>query len=49
MNSCSVVILQQKETKFMVLDTNLPGNVDSSLSSLESDTINKGWLVSLIT
>jgi len=42
MNPCSVVILQQ-ETKVTVLDTDLLGNGDPSLSSSESDIVNQGW------
>ena len=42
---CSVVILQQKKTKFMVLDTNLLGDIDPSFSPSESDTFNQCWLI----
>ena len=45
MNPCSVVILQQ-ETKVTVLDINLLGNGDPSLSSSESDIVNQGWSAS---
>ena len=31
----------------MILDTNLLGNVDPSLSSSESDTFNQGWSICL--
>ena len=48
LDSCSSVILQQEETKIMVLDTNLLGNVDSSFSPSESDTFNWGWSISFI-
>ena len=44
-NPCSIVILQQKKTKFMVLDANLLGNVEPSVSPSESDTFNQGWLI----
>ena len=45
---CSRVILQEKDTKLVVLDTNLLGNVDSSFSSSESDAFNQVWLISFI-
>jgi len=44
-NPCTIVILQQEETKVTVLDTNLLRNVDPPLSPSESDTFNQGWLI----
>ena len=43
------VILQQEETKLVVLDTNLLRNVDPSPSAFKCDTVNQGWSFSLIT
>ena len=42
------VILQQEETKLVVLDTNLLGNVDPSLSPSESDTVNQSWSITFV-
>ena len=39
------VILQQEETKLVVLDTNLLWDVDPSLSPSESDTVNQSWSI----
>jgi len=48
LNPCPSIILQQEETKIVVLDANLLGNVDSSFSPSESDTFNWGWSISFI-
>ena len=40
MDPRSSIILQQEETKLVVLDANLLRNVDPSLSSSESDAFN---------
>ena len=47
-NPCSSVILQQEETKVVVLDANLLGNIDSSFSTSKSDTFNQSWSISFI-
>ena len=41
----SILILEQEKTKITVFGANLLRNVDPSLSPLESDAFNQGWLV----
>ena len=48
LDPCSSIIIQQEETKVMILDANLLRDIDSSLSPSKSDTFNQGWSISLI-
>ena len=40
MNPCSIMIIQQEETKVIIACANLLWNVDNSLFPLESDAFN---------
>ena len=46
-DSRTIVILQDKETKLVIISTNLLWNIDRFLSPLKSDAVDQAWFINL--